>query len=619
MKKRNFEAVVQNPLGDPGAFFQAWAENAPEIFFIIDHGLRLTYTNPFAASLLNKKPRYFIGKHLKEIFPPEDLAIQRRNLKRVFHSGASHYHEDLFHFPGQALWLGVRLVPLHDSRGKITAVLGVARDNTARKFLETDLEESERKYRSLVENIPGVVYIGSAKNPGELLYVSPRIQDLLGFSPKEWLADWKNWLERLQAKDRNRLYKGIKRAAKTATPFIQEYCLTNRKGETVWVYDQAYPVKDERGKLLYFQGIAIDISRRKKAEENLTKTEERYRTLFEGTEDGVAITSPGGRILAINQACRRLFGIPQRTDIDKLYVPDFYAFPEERETYVQTMKRKGFVSNYEIVYRKTNGKAFTATITSTLQKDADGRPIFMAIIRDITQRKQHEQELRKSRRELRNLSEHLHALLEEEKKRISRRIHDELGQQLTALKMDLFWLGRHYPGHPPLLSEKICSMSQILDDTIHTVQNICEELRPALLDNLGLIAALEWQTNNFRQRTGLDLALNISPRKLQLPQEDATLIFRLFQEALNNIFLHARASRVIITLKKNADLVKFNIRDNGLGITEAQINSPRSFGLLGMRERVDARGGQIKIRGLAGKGTEVAIKIPLSKKEQRHD
>ena len=113
--------------------------------------------------------------------------------------------------------------------------------------------------------------------------------------------------------------------------------------------------------------------------------------------------------------------------------------------------------------------------------------------------------------------------------------------------------------------------------------------------------------------------MNISPRKLLLPQEDATLIFRLFQEALNNIFLHARASRVIITLKKNANLVEFNIRDNGLGITEAQINSPRSFGLLGMRERVDARGGQIKIRGLAGKGTEVAIKIPLSKKEQRHD
>jgi PAS domain S-box-containing protein len=619
VKKKNCEAGVRDSLGDPGAFFQAWAETAPEIFFIIDQNLRLTYTNPFTAGLLNKKPHYLVGKHLKELFPPEDLAIQRRNLKRVFHSGVSHYHEDLFHFPGQALWLGVRLVPLRDSRGKITAVLGVARDNTARKFLETNLEESERKYRSLVENIPGVVYIGSAKNPGELLYVSPRIQDLLGFSPEEWLADWKIWLERLQAKDRHRLYKGIKGAAKTATPFIQEYCLTNRKGETVWVYDQAYPVKDERGKLLYFQGMVIDISRRKKAEENLAKTEERYRTLFEATEDGVVITTEEGRILALNQACRRLFGIPQRASLKKLSVPDFYVNPQDRQTYIRTMKRKGFVSNYEIAYRKTDGSSFAGTLTATLQNDSEGRPIFMGIIRDITQRKRQEIELRQSRRELRNLSEHLHTLLEEEKKRISRRIHDELGQQLTAFKMDLYWLNRHFFDPPSLLSEKVGSMSQILDNTIHTVQNLCEELRPALLDNLGLIDALEWQINSFRERTGLEILWNVSPRNLNLSQENATLIFRLFQEAMNNIFLHARASRVIITLKKNANLVKFTIRDNGLGITEAQINSPRSFGLLGMRERVDARGGQIKIRGLAGKGTEVAIKIPLSKKEQRHD
>jgi signal transduction histidine kinase len=182
---------------------------------------------------------------------------------------------------------------------------------------------------------------------------------------------------------------------------------------------------------------------------------------------------------------------------------------------------------------------------------------------------------------------------------------------LTALKMDLYWLNRHFPGQLPLLSHKIKAMSRMVDTTIYTVQNICEELRPALLDNLGLTDALEWQVKNFRQRTGLGINLTVSPRRVLLSQQDATLIFRLFQETLNNIFLHAQATQVKIALKKSKNLVTLTSWDNGLGITEAQIKHPRSFGILGMRERVDARGGRMRIRGLAGKGTEVAIKIPL--------
>jgi PAS domain S-box-containing protein len=735
--------ALEKPFLSPADLFQAWAETAPEIFFVVEPSLRLSYINPFAARMLKKKPQALIGKHLKELFPPEDFKIQRRNLRRVFSTGSSHYHEDWIHFSGNALWLGVRLVPLRDPQEKIQAVFGVARDYTTRKSLETTLQDSEKKYRRLTEQIPGVVYLASGKTPGELVYVSPRIQELLGFTPEEWLSDWRLWLKRIHPEDRQRVVAAAARAVQTGTPFQQEYRLLHRKGDLVWIYDQAHPVKDEAGRLLYFHGVNVDITPRKKAEAALIQAEERYRQvlenadeailviqdgwvkfcnpksvaisgysvteqmgrpfiefidpdsrdlvlknhqrrlarkksptryeirfrhkdghtlfiqlnakviswdnrpaslvfatditekkltqealresegryriLFEATEDGVVITSEEGRILALNRAGRRLFGIPPRADLKKLKVVDFYANPRDRQTYVETMKRKGFVSNYEIDYRKTDGSQFTGTLTATLQKGSEGRPIFMGIIRDITQRKRHELELRQSRRELRNLSEHLHALLEEEKKRISRRIHDELGQQLTAFKMDLYWLNRHFFDQPSLLGEKIGSMSQVLDNTIHTVQNLCEELRPALLDNLGLIDALEWQINNFRERTGLEILWDVSPRNLKLPQEDATLIFRLFQEALNNIFLHARASRVIIALKKSDNLLKLNIRDNGLGITEAQIKSPRSFGLLGMRERVDARGGKIIIRGLAGKGTEVAIQIPLSKKEQRHD
>ncbi len=861
-------AEPENPYYHPALLFRAWTESAPEIIFAVNRRLHLVYVNPFAGQLLENEPARLIGKSLKGLFPPEEFKIQRHNLERVFRTGASHDHEDLFHFAGKPVWLGTRLVPLRDRKGKIDAVLGVARDLTPHKSLEKALQENEKKYRNLMEQIPGVVYIGSVENPGELLYVSPRIKNLLGFTQEEWLSDYRLWLDRLHPDDRKRVVGAVAYAAKTGTPFQQEYRLIHREKGIVWVYDQASPVKDDAGRTLFFQGVNVDITRLKNAEEDLIRAEERYRlvvdnadegvlvlqdgrvkfcnpksveisgysveeqmgrpfaefmdpdhrdrvmknysrrlagkpsparyevtflhkdgrprffrlntkvitwenrpaslvfatditeeklvqtalresegryrTLFEATEEGVFIISEAGRVIDLNQAGRRLFGFKKTAALDGYFAADFYVRQEDRRAFVKAMHQKGYVHNFETAYRRFNGTTFQALVTATLQRDEQGRPLFMGIIRDMTERRQAEEALqeserkyrgliettdtgfvilddrgkvvdanpqyvrltghrrlkeiihrgveewtlakeraknldavqaclknghvrgleityaqprghtltveinatvvpgregdrilslvrditarkenelalRKSRKELRNLSEHLQALMEKEKISISRRIHDELGQQLTALKMDLFWLSRHFPEMPPPFRQKTDSMSQALDETIHTVQNICEELRPALLDNLGLIDALEWQIKQFKERTGLNFTLTISPRNPVLAQEDTTLIFRLFQEILNNVFLHAQASRVIITLKKQANLVQLAIRDNGLGITEAQIKSPRSFGLLGMRERVDARGGKILIRGLAGKGTEVAIKIPLSKKEQRHD
>ena len=186
--------------------------------------------------------------------------------------------------------------------------------------------------------------------------------------------------------------------------------------------------------------------------------------------------------------------------------------------------------------------------------------------------------LRTSRRQLRNLSEHLQTMLEAEKKEISRRIHDDLGQQLTALKMDVFWLNKRLSPDQPALSEKIKSMTRLIDDTIHTIQKISRELRPPLLEHLGLPAALEWQLKDFENRTGLKGSLIVSPRQLTLDPDDSTLIFRLFQEMLTNILRHAQAEAVKITLKKIKNRVHLTVSDDGLGIVPARINDPRSLG-----------------------------------------
>ena len=220
---------------------------------------------------------------------------------------------------------------------------------------------------------------------------------------------------------------------------------------------------------------------------------------------------------------------------------------------------------------------------------------------------------------LRNLSEHLQSMLEKEKKEISRRIRDDLGQQLTALKMDVFWLNQRLSPDQPALSEKIKSLARLIDDTIHTIQKISRELRPPLLEHLGLPAAMEWQLKDFEKRTGLKGSLIVSPRKWALGPDDSTLIFRLVQEMLTNIFRHAEAKAVKITLKKIKNRVNLTVSDNGLGIAPARIDDPRSLGLLGMRERVYARGGAIKIRGIPRRGTKIAVEIPFSREGENHD
>jgi PAS domain S-box-containing protein len=599
------------------------------------------------------------------------------------------------------------------------------------------LKESELKYRTLVEMIPAVTYLASPFNPAELIFLAPQIKDLLGYSPEEWLTTPKNWSRQLHPQDRPRLIKAARHSVKTGAPFIQEYRLLTRDGRTLWVYDQAYLLKDPSGNPLYFQGIVQDITVRKKAEERyrqvvenadeaiwviqddrirfanpkseeisgysiqeettrpfldfihpddrtmiqnnylrrlkgqkspdryelrflrkngdirflrlnlklitwenrpaslvfatditkskeaqalLRESQERYRSLIEATDTGFFILDEKGRVMDANLKYVRLTGHRRLKEIIGRGVEE-WAEENERDKNLAAVRecfRRGFIRGLEISYRDPRGQRTSVEINATVVKGPEGPRIF-SLVQDITQRKATELALKASRRQLRNLSEHLQTILEKERIEISRRIHDDLGQQLTAMKMDMFWLNQRLSPDQPALSEKIKSISRLIDGTIQTIQKISRELRPPLLEHLGLTAALEWQLKDFQKRTGLEGSLTISPRKLTLDQEDSTLIFRLVQEMLTNIIRHAEAQAVKITLKKNENQVVLTVSDNGLGITPDRINDPRSLGLIGMRERVYARDGTIQIRGLPQGGTKIAVELSLNRRGNRHD
>jgi signal transduction histidine kinase/tetratricopeptide (TPR) repeat protein len=226
-------------------------------------------------------------------------------------------------------------------------------------------------------------------------------------------------------------------------------------------------------------------------------------------------------------------------------------------------------------------------------------------------RKRVEDELRSSREQLRNLSRYLQSVREEERSQIAREIHDELGQTITALKLDLLGLKDELTKKGRTLAKKADSMVSLTDRSLQAVHKICGELRPKLLDDLGLAAALEWQVEEFAKRTGIKCTVRFEPQEITVDPDLSITLFRIFQEALTNIARHAGATRVEASLRRVGSKLLLEVGDDGKGITEGQVSHPKSFGLVGMRERIRPHGGELKIRGRRGKGTRVTVTVPL--------
>jgi signal transduction histidine kinase len=227
-------------------------------------------------------------------------------------------------------------------------------------------------------------------------------------------------------------------------------------------------------------------------------------------------------------------------------------------------------------------------------------------------RRRAEAQLRESHARLRALSVYLQSVREEERTRISRAVHDELGQALTSCKLDLSWIAGKLPKECAPLLEKTRALSAHVDSTIETVRRISSELRPGVLDHLGLAAALEWQANEFQHRTGISCELRTTLREAPLGQDLSTTCFRIFQETLTNVIRHAGATRVAVQLKEAGGRIMLEVTDNGRGISPNEISDTKSMGLLGMRERAALLGGSFKIGRLnRGKGTRVTVVLPL--------
>jgi signal transduction histidine kinase len=250
---------------------------------------------------------------------------------------------------------------------------------------------------------------------------------------------------------------------------------------------------------------------------------------------------------------------------------------------------------------------------NSVLKDQNGKVVtIMSLVQDITERKKAEEELRNLTEQLRNLASHLQNIREEERLTIAREIHDELGQQLTGLKIDISFLSKKINTKDKEVKQKINTINKLLDETVKTVRRIATELRPLILDNLGFIEAMKWQSEEFKKRSGIRIEFTSSVNEIILPDNILIGLFRIYQEALTNIARHSEATIVSAIFERNEKNVILCIKDNGKGFNAASIDNKKTLGLLGIKERALMMGGICKISGITGKGVIISISVPLN-------
>jgi PAS domain S-box-containing protein len=369
-----------------------------------------------------------------------------------------------------------------------------------------------------------------------------------------------------------------------------------------------------------FTVILRDVTHRKLAEQALRESEERVRLLLDSTAEAICGIDPSGTCIFCNAACVRVLGYADPRDLLGRNMhglihhtrPDGTPYPvEESKIYQALQQGQPTHADDEVLWRADGTSFPTEYWSHPIRRGANLIGCVVTFL-DVTQRQQAEAALRTSREQLRDLASHLESVREEERARIAREIHDELGQILTGLRFDLMRLATHLPAEQATVGDDVRAMLGLVDSSIKEVRRIATDLRPRVLDDLGLVAALEWQAQEFQGRTGIPCRFHVDEAELGPNPKMDTAVFRICQETLTNVARHAAASEVTIRLKEEAGALVLTVADNGRGITDQGLAKRTSLGLFGMRERARLLGGTVSIDGRPGAGTTVAVSIPLS-------
>jgi PAS domain S-box-containing protein len=624
----------------------------PSIHFMLDVNCRILSVNTFGAEQLGYRVEMLLEQNFNKIIDTTDhtifkdfIAQQAANpgiLQKIDLPIKTAYHKQR--------WMEISGRATYGKNGELHFLL-VCQDISARKNAEKQLKENENRLNSLMDSIPtGVCVINLSSG---IVYSNQSLAEMLGYLPEEMkqlkASELFNMTDRVQYTE---LLFNLQSNASDELNRMQLVDHHNRS-IPVKVFTRSVYYNNEPGVLAVFW----DLRKEKETEEKLRQSIEKYEKLVNTAPEGIVTVDLSGNITFVNAHTSIMLDYENELLIGS-NILDFVK-PEDRQRLEKVVS--GQVSTdvlRDVRFICQNGDILYVDVFSAVNEDEYGDPIATQLIlvdvterwhkehqlekhtddlaerlkrrnsmylkrleeirAEVKRRKKTEAELQKYQTELRMLSAHLEEAREKERKWIAQELHDEFGQQLGALKMNLTQLEKLLPHTNDEVLEKTRKMSEIIDTTIQKVREVSRKLRPSMLDNLGFAAAVAWQAKEFHKNSGIQVNVRIDDN-IDLPDKIGSALFRVFQETLTNVYRHARATEVDVDIFMDGDDLFMSIRDNGVGFDSEKLKNPKTFGLIGIRERVHSLGGEVTFDSQVGEGTTVNVVVPMQQEDKGND
>lgn len=514
---------------------------------------------------------------------------------------------------GSAIRIISSLVDIEkDSSGRPLRLVGVLQDVTERKLVEERAQLHAQELSVIYNTVGDVIFLLDIEEPDKFIfanvndaffkttgltrdmvigkYVSEVIPEPSYSMVKEKYIEAIKYNRAVKWEEQTPYPSGVKTGIVTVTP-----------------------VPDAQGNPKRLVGSVFDITDRKVFEEALIEKETYLRTIIETEPDCIKLIGRDLILLDINKPGLEMIESDDLASVKGLNITHIIHEPFRPQFHeVVENVYKGNIEKFSFKINGFKGSTKWLDMVAVPLKNAAGEIISMlSVSRDVTEKIKTEEDVQLMNQELLDLSSHLQNIREEERTMIARDIHDELGQQLTALKMDIHWINKKLKIADPVIGKKLSEALALIDETVKSVRRISSNLRPSILDDLGLIAALEWHSNEMQKRSALKINFTTDMHDKSIPDNIATGIFRIYQEIITNTIRHAQAHHVNAVLHTTDGQIALEVEDDGKGMDITKINKNKTLGLIGIKERTYVLGGTFKLFSYPGKGTQIKISIPV--------
>lgn len=639
--KRTEDALRQSE-----ARYRALAESTRDIIYILDRQGTLLYANRAASHCISIGLGELVGKRQADLFPSQVAGAHLERIARVFATGEPLETDELFHFGSEELWLRVHLLPLRDEGGQITSLMGVCHNITDRKRAETALKQahdelerrvdertaelkavndqlqreieerqqiedalrqSERRFRNYFEQ--GLIGMAVTSVDKHWLEVNDRLCEMLGYSREELAqTDWATLTHPDDIESNLRLFNPL--VAGEIKGFTLDKRYIKKDGSLVYVTIHTRAFRNAAGTIDHIVTLIEDITARKQAEAGLRESHQELQAIYGGLRDGVLLAeSRTKRFVQCNQAMCEMLGYSQEEllslSVDDIHPPE--SLPYVLHRFQQQVEGRLRLADDVPVLRRDR-TVFYADIAASLL-DYRGRPCVIGFFRDVTERHRAQEALERERQSLWQMLQ----ASDHERQTISYEIHDGLAQYLAAAGMQFQTFERLRPSNPEEAQKAYNAAVQLVSQSHLESRRLISEVRPPVIDEIGLETAISHLVHEQRRRGGATVRFDSNVQFDRLPAILENGLYRIAQEALTNACKYSKSKKVTVTLAQEGHDVRLEVQDWGIGFDPHAVGKGH-FGLEGIRQRVRLLGGRLTIESQPGSGTTVRVVMPVVEK-----